>query len=68
MYSNEELYNQLKRAAWDAGISITELCKLAKVSRAAVSHWSTGRASPNIKTYNKLITVAEGIKNGTFAG
>lgn len=58
MQDTKALYENLQRAAWDAGVTLTDLCIATGVSRATVSRWATGKSDPSVKKYNLLMRKA----------
>lgn len=50
MFSSEKFEAQLKRA----GLNMTQISDAVGVTRSAVSHWVSGKSTPNKKTFPKI--------------
>jgi ribosome-binding protein aMBF1 (putative translation factor) len=59
--AQSDIYRSLKTQCGNAGISISKLCKEARVNRSILERWK--RSEPkSIKTYNALLEALERIR------
>lgn len=55
---NGDVFTTIQKAAWQAGVSVTKLCRAAGVEPSTVYRWKTGRHSALKSTVDRLLAKA----------
>ena len=48
------IYNEISRRAKEIGLTVSDLCEKANVSKGTVSNWKSGKANPSTSIIRKL--------------
>lgn len=58
-----DYFEEIKKAAWEAGVTVNKLCTLSNVNAATVWRWKTGKTEPSMRTFNKMIETAADLRS-----
>lgn len=54
-----DIFEKVKEMSRESGMSISALCKAAKVSRGTLTRWEKGETSPTFRVWAKLENAAK---------
>lgn len=54
-----DVFDRVKEMAVKSGMSISALCRAAKVSRGTLTRWEKGETSPTFRVWEKLENAAK---------